>query len=132
MPIGSSKRSLPGTCAVCHLEGQLVQTQQVLNKKFMGWIALGRTLGLAAGFLAEGQTNFVKMPWKSNSVYNYRHRLPIIVVKFDMPCTCRKLARRRLTRRRSISSNLNHPAAQPTMPEVTWLWILERLQRLGP
>lgn len=49
---------------------QLVQTQQVLNKKFMGWVALGRTLGLAFGFLAQGQTNFVKMLWKFNSVYN--------------------------------------------------------------
>lgn len=54
----------------CRLGGQLVQTQQVLNKKFMGWVALGRTLGLALGFLAEGQTNFVKMLWKSSSVYN--------------------------------------------------------------
>src|SRR5262249_49422656 len=36
---------------------QLVRTQEVLNKKFMGWVALGRTLGLALGFLAQGQTN---------------------------------------------------------------------------
>lgn len=40
------------------LEGfyrQLVQTQQVLNKKFMGWVALGRTLGLAFGFWRRGR-----------------------------------------------------------------------------
>ena len=54
---------------------QLVGTQQVLNKKFMGWVALGRTLGLALGFLARGQTNFVKMLWKFNSVYNYRRQV---------------------------------------------------------
>lgn len=54
---------------------QLVETQQVLNKKFMGWVALGRTLGLALGFLAQGQTNFVKMLWKFNSVYNYRRQV---------------------------------------------------------
>jgi hopanoid C-3 methylase HpnR len=54
---------------------QLVQTQQVLNKKFMGWVALGRTLGLALGFLAQGQTNFVKMLWKFNSVYNYKRQV---------------------------------------------------------
>ena len=53
---------------------QLLQTQEVLNKKFMGWVALGRTLGLALGLLAQGQTNFVKMLWKFNSVYNYRRQ----------------------------------------------------------
>src|SRR5205814_4060402 len=47
---------------------QLLQTQEVLNKKFMGWVALGRTLGLSLGFLARGQTNFVKMLWKFNSI----------------------------------------------------------------
>src|SRR5215472_10349561 len=54
---------------------QLVETQEVLNKKFMGWVALGRTAGLALGFLAQGQTNFVKMLWKFNSVYNYRRQI---------------------------------------------------------
>ena len=54
---------------------QLVQTQQVLNRKFMGWVALGRTAGLALGFLAKGQTNFVKMLWKFNSVYNHRRQI---------------------------------------------------------
>jgi hopanoid C-3 methylase HpnR len=54
---------------------QLVQTQEVLNKKFMSWAALGRTLGLSLGFLARGQTNFVKMLWKFNKVYNYQRQL---------------------------------------------------------
>lgn len=54
---------------------QLVETQHVLNKKFTGWVALGRTVGLALGFLAQGQTNFVKMLWKFNSVYNYRRQI---------------------------------------------------------
>jgi hopanoid C-3 methylase len=54
---------------------QLVQTQQVLNQKFMSWAALGRTLGLSLGFLARGQTNFVKMLWKFNKVYNYQRQL---------------------------------------------------------
>ena len=54
---------------------QLLETQEILNKKFMGWVALGRTLGLALGFLAQGQTNFVKMLWKFNSAYNYRRQI---------------------------------------------------------
>lgn len=54
---------------------QLVETQQVLNQKFMGWVALGRTVGLALGLLAQGQTNFVKMLWKFNSVYNHQRQI---------------------------------------------------------
>lgn len=54
---------------------QLVNTQQVLNKKFMGWAALYRTLGISLGFLARGQTNFVKMLWKFNKVYNQKRQI---------------------------------------------------------
>ena len=49
---------------------ELVKTQQVLNKKHLGWAALKSTAALAAGHLLRGQTNFVKMLWKFNSVYN--------------------------------------------------------------
>ena len=49
---------------------ELVKTQQVLNKKHLGWAALRSTARLAAGHLMRGQTNFVKMLWKFNSVYN--------------------------------------------------------------
>jgi hopanoid C-3 methylase HpnR len=49
---------------------ELVRTQQVLNRKHLGWGALRDTLGLAARLLARGQTNFVKMLWKFNSVYD--------------------------------------------------------------
>jgi hypothetical protein len=49
---------------------ELVKTQQVLNKKHLGWAALKSTAKLAAGHLMRGQTNFVKMLWKFNSVYN--------------------------------------------------------------
>jgi hopanoid C-3 methylase HpnR len=49
---------------------QLVKTQQVLNMKHLGWTALKSTARIAAGHLLRGQTNFVKMLWKFNSVYN--------------------------------------------------------------
>ncbi|HLI19497.1 MAG TPA: radical SAM protein, partial [Stellaceae bacterium] len=49
---------------------ELVETQQVLNKKHMGWEALRGTLGLVAGQLMRGQTNFLKMLWKFNSIYD--------------------------------------------------------------
>jgi hopanoid C-3 methylase HpnR len=49
---------------------ELVKTQQILNRKHLGWTALKSTARLAAGHLLRGQTNFVKMLWKFNSVYN--------------------------------------------------------------
>jgi hopanoid C-3 methylase HpnR len=68
---------------------ELVRTQQVLNKKHLGWSALRATAGIAARHLAHGQTNFVRMLWKFNGVYDpvqlrrdhdrecrYRMRLP--------------------------------------------------------
>ena len=60
------------------LEGfyrELVQTQQVLNKKHLGFQALKDTFVIAAQLLAKGQTNFVKMLWKFNSVYNWKLQL---------------------------------------------------------
>ncbi|MBA5866795.1 MAG: hopanoid C-3 methylase HpnR [Nitrospira sp. CR1.3] len=49
---------------------ELVRTQQILNKKHLGWAALKSTAKLAAEHLMRGQTNFVKMLWKFNSVYD--------------------------------------------------------------
>jgi hopanoid C-3 methylase HpnR len=54
---------------------ELVRTQQVLNKKHLGWALLRTTAATAAGHLLRGQTNFVKMLWKFNSVYDPRLQL---------------------------------------------------------
>jgi hypothetical protein len=48
----------------------LIQTQRILNKKHLGWALLKTTT--AVGHLLRGQTNFVKMLWKFNSVYDPR------------------------------------------------------------
>jgi len=66
---------------------ELVKTQQVLNTKHLGWTALKSTARIAAGHLLRGQTNFVKMLWKFNSVYNPQlqladHARP---VRYQMP-----------------------------------------------
>ncbi len=65
---------------------ELVKTQQVLNMKHLGFAALRKTAVLAAGLLAKGQTNFVRMLWRFNGVYNPElqladHRRP---VKYEM------------------------------------------------
>jgi len=54
---------------------ELVKTQQVLNRKHLGWAGLKAALGIAAGNLLRGQTNFVRMLWKFNSVYNPKLQL---------------------------------------------------------
>jgi hopanoid C-3 methylase HpnR len=49
---------------------ELVNTQQVLNRKHLGWSAVKSLAGILAGNLARGQTNTLKMLWKFNSVYD--------------------------------------------------------------
>ena len=49
---------------------ELVETQRVLSIKHLGLSALREAAGLAAARLVRGQTNFVKMLWKFNSVYD--------------------------------------------------------------
>ena len=61
---------LPTKMPLPEFYAELVKTQQVLNKKHLGWAALKATATLAAGHLIRGQTNFLKMLWKFNSVYN--------------------------------------------------------------
>lgn len=61
---------LPTALPLTEFYEELVKTQQILNKKHLGWEALKSTAKIAAGHLLQGQTNFVKMLWKFNDVYN--------------------------------------------------------------
>jgi magnesium-protoporphyrin IX monomethyl ester (oxidative) cyclase len=49
---------------------ELVQTQAVLNRKHLGFAALRRVGKIALNHLWHGQTNFLRMLWKFNQVYN--------------------------------------------------------------
>jgi hopanoid C-3 methylase len=49
---------------------ELVKTQAVLARKHLGVTALAQTAGIVARQLARGQTNFVRMLWKFDKVYN--------------------------------------------------------------
>jgi hopanoid C-3 methylase len=49
---------------------ELVKTQAVLARKHLGVAALAKTGGIVARQLLRGQTNFVKMIWKFDKVYN--------------------------------------------------------------
>jgi hopanoid C-3 methylase HpnR len=61
---------LPTRLPLAEFYEELVSTQQILNRKHLGWAALRSTAGLAVRHLLRGQTNFVKMLWKFNSVYD--------------------------------------------------------------
>jgi hypothetical protein len=61
---------LPTRMPLARFYEELVRTQQVLNAKHLGWAALRATAGIVARHLAQGQTNFVRMLWKFNSVYD--------------------------------------------------------------
>jgi magnesium-protoporphyrin IX monomethyl ester (oxidative) cyclase len=49
---------------------ELVRTQAVLARKHLGVTALAQTAGIVARQLARGQTNFARMLWKFDKVYN--------------------------------------------------------------
>ncbi|HUJ09590.1 MAG TPA: hopanoid C-3 methylase HpnR [Verrucomicrobiae bacterium] len=49
---------------------ELVRTQQVLNRKHLGWTTLRATAGIVGRHLLHGQTNFLRSLWKFNSVFN--------------------------------------------------------------
>lgn len=66
---------LPTRLSLPEFYEELVKTQQVLNMKHLGWKALKETARIAAGHLLRGQTNFVNMLWKFNSVYDPKLQL---------------------------------------------------------
>jgi magnesium-protoporphyrin IX monomethyl ester (oxidative) cyclase len=49
---------------------ELVMTQSVINRKHLGLRTAAKTAGIIASHLKHGQTNFLRMLWKFNSVYN--------------------------------------------------------------
>jgi hopanoid C-3 methylase len=49
---------------------ELVKTQGVINRKHLGWSGLRKAAAIGASLAIQGQTNFLRMLWKFNSVYN--------------------------------------------------------------
>src|ERR1700760_2288045 len=66
---------LPTYLSLPEFYRELVETQRVLSIKHLGLSALREAAGLAVGRLLRGQTNFVRMLWKFNSVYNPKLQL---------------------------------------------------------
>lgn len=93
---------LPTRLPLERFYAELVKTQRVLNKKHLGFAALKATAALSARLLLRGQTNFVKMLWRFNSVYNPARQLadharPVrYAMKLPPPPTREPLERHRL------------------------------------
>jgi hypothetical protein len=73
---------LPTKLPLPEFYGELVTTQQVLNRKHLGARQIWGTAKNVARLLAHGQTNFLRMLFKFNSVYDPRlqladHRQPV-------------------------------------------------------
>jgi hopanoid C-3 methylase len=61
---------LPTRLPLPEFYAELVKTQQILNRKHLGWKTLWAMSGISARRLMRGQTNFVRMLFKFNSVYD--------------------------------------------------------------
>ncbi len=78
---------LPTRLPLERFYAELVATQRVLARKHWGWGAAAELARLAADRLIHGQTNFVRMVWQFNRLYNAEtlmadHRRP---VRYQVP-----------------------------------------------
>ena len=60
---------LPTTLPLPEFYKELVETQRVLSRKHLGWAGLRQCARIVVRHLLHGQTNFLRMIWKFNSVY---------------------------------------------------------------
>ena len=78
---------VPTTLPLDDFYRELVRTQAVINRKHLGLRTAAGALRVLAGNLARGQTNFARMLWRFNRVYNPQrqladHRRP---VRYQLP-----------------------------------------------
>jgi hopanoid C-3 methylase HpnR len=78
---------LPTKLPLADFYEELVATQQVLNRKHLGARQIWGATKKVAGLLAHGQTNFLRMLFKFNSVYDPKlqmadHARPVV---YEMP-----------------------------------------------
>lgn len=61
---------MPTTLPLDEFYRELVLTQQVINRKFLGLRTATGAARILSRNLGRGQTNFARMLWKFNKVYN--------------------------------------------------------------
>ncbi|WP_225849115.1 hopanoid C-3 methylase HpnR [Streptomyces sp. HPF1205] len=78
---------VPTTLPLEEFYRELVRTQAVINRKHLGLRTAVGAIRLLAGNLARGQTNFARMLWKFNSVYNVDRQVAdhLRPVRYELP-----------------------------------------------
>ncbi len=66
---------LPTRLPLAEFYRELVRTQSVIARKHLGVAAVAQTLGILTRQLLRGQTNFARMIWKFDKVYNAEQQL---------------------------------------------------------
>jgi hypothetical protein len=66
---------LPTRLPLAEYYTDLVRTQQVLNRNYLGWSALRKAAGVAGRLALHDQNNFLCMLWQFNSVFDPRLQL---------------------------------------------------------
>jgi magnesium-protoporphyrin IX monomethyl ester (oxidative) cyclase len=61
---------LPTKLPLRDFYAELVETQSIINRKFMGWRTAAAVSRILAGQLVRGQTNFLRMLFKFPKAYN--------------------------------------------------------------
>jgi hopanoid C-3 methylase len=98
---------------------ELVETQQVLNKRHLGFAAQRDALFHAIRLLARGQGSFFRMLWKFNSVYDparqlgdHQHAVPYrIAVPAELPAAIDRTRLARAVGCRAAEPSAGLPAA---------------------
>jgi len=90
---------------------ELVRTQSVINRKHLGLAAVGQASWILLKLLARGQTNFARMLWKFNRVYNARRQLADHdrPVEYELPLP----EHREITTRDRTSLYIHHAEKRP-------------------
>jgi magnesium-protoporphyrin IX monomethyl ester (oxidative) cyclase len=78
---------VPTTLPLAEFYRELVRTQAVINRKHLGLRTAVGAARVLAGNLARGQTNFARMLWRFNRVYNPRRQLADHArpVRYELP-----------------------------------------------
>ena len=130
---------LPTKLPLPEFYAELVRTQQVLNRKHLGEKQLWGTARTVARLLAHGQTNFLKMLFKFNSVYDPKlqmadHARP---VRYEMSLPRSRGPRSTRTRSTSTRARVVAAARSTTSPSGSsrtraWEWPIDGTRRVRP
>ncbi len=98
---------------------ELVKTQGVINRKHLSFAAARGTAGILARHLVRGQTNFARMIWKFNRVYNpqRQHREHMLPTRYELPLPDQRPVGRRELYVHDRSTQERHPHPAPTPPQ---------------